>query len=179
MVGNFSGWNTALNPMEPAGNHLWALDLAFTNLTGAEFKFVANGDWATAWGATNSAAFALPLQAVGNFQGGSPNFQAAATLGGIYRFTFNEACGLCTLDYAPHYLLHQAPVWTEGTTNRALVLKWPSSSDCFYALYGFTNLLEAPELLRANVRATPPLNVVTQEIDPSHRLGVFQVRLED
>lgn len=179
VVGNFSGWNTALNPMEPAGNHLWALDLAFTNLTGAEFKFVANGDWATAWGATNSAAFALPLQAVGNFQGGSPNFQAAATLGGIYRFTFNEACGLCTLDYAPHYLLHQAPVWTEGTTNRALVLKWPSSSDCFYALYGFTNLLEAPELLRANVRATPPLNVVTQEIDPSHRLGVFQVRLED
>ena len=179
VVGNFSSWNTALYPMDPAGNHLWRLDVAFTNQAGVEFKFVANGDWSTAWGATNSAAFALPLQTVGNFQGGAPNFKAAAPLDGVYRFTFNEACGLCTLDYAPHYLLHQAPVWTEGTTNRALVLKWPSSSDCFYALYGFTNLLEAPELLRANVRATPPLNVVTQEIDPSHRLGVFQVRLED
>lgn len=179
VVGNFSGWNTALNPMAPAGNHLWKLDLAFTNLAGAEFKFVANGNWSTAWGASNSAAFALPLQAVGNFQGGSPNFKAAATLDGVYRFTFNEACGLCTLDYAPQHLLHQAPDWTSVSTNRAVVLKWFSSSDCFYALYGFTNLLQAPELLRPNIRATPPLNVVTQEIDPKHRLDVFQIRLEE
>ena len=179
VVGSFSGWNTSLNSMEPAGNHLWKLDMAFTNLAGAEFKFVANGNWSTAWGASNSAAFALPLQAVGNFQGGSPNFKAAATLDGVYRFTFNEACGLCTLDYAPQHLLQQAPDWTSVSTNRAVVLKWFSSSDCFYALYGFTNLLEAPELLRANVRATPPLNVVTQEIDPDHDLEVFQIRLEE
>lgn len=50
VAGNFSGWNTVLHPMQPAGNHLWALDLAFTNLVGAEFKFVANGNWSTAWG---------------------------------------------------------------------------------------------------------------------------------
>jgi len=179
VVGNFSGWNTALNPMEPVGNHLWILDLAFTNQAGAEFKFVANNDWATAWGATGSATFALPLQALGNFQGGSPNFKPAEPLDGVYRFTFNEACGLCTLDYAPHYLLHQAPVWTEVATNRAVVLTWFSSSDQSYALYGFTNLLAEPERLRAGIRATPPLNVVTQEIDPDRRLGVFQIRLEE
>ena len=179
VVGNFSGWNTALYPLEPAGNHLWRLDVAFTNQAGAEFKFVANGDWATAWGASNSAAFALPLQAVGNGQGGAPNFKSAGSLDGTYRFTFNEACGLCTLDYAPHYLLHQAPVWTEVSTNRAVVLKWFSSSDQSYALYGYTNLAMPPGLLRANVRATPPLNVVTQEMAPDARLEVFQIRLED
>ena len=179
MVGNFSSWNTALYPMDPAGNHLWRLDVAFTNQAGVEFKFVANGDWSTAWGATNSAAFALPLQTVGNFQGGAPNFKAAAPLDGVYRFTFNEACGLCTLDYAPQYLLHQAPDWTVVATNRAVVLKWFSSSDRQYALYGYTNLLTEPELLRAHVRATPPLNVTTQEVVPDARLGIFQIRLEE
>lgn len=179
VVGSFSGWNTALNPMEPIGNHLWKRDMAFTNLAGAEFKFVANGNWATAWGASNSAAFTLPLQAVGNFQGGSPNFKPAAALDGTCRFTFNEACGLCTLDYAPQYLLHQSPDWTAVSTNRAVVLKWFSSSDRWYALYGYTNLLAPPELLRANIRATPPLNVMTQEIDPAHDLEVFQIRLEE
>ena len=178
VVGNFSGWNTSLNAMEPVGNHLWRLDRAFTNLAAAEFKIVANGDWGTAWGATNAAAFALPLQALGNIQGGSPNFKSAGPLDGVYRFTFNEACGLCTLDYAPHYLLHQAPEWKAGATNRAVVLKWFSSSDQTYALHVYTNLLAEPELLRAGIRATPPLNVVTQAVDPASRLGVFQVRVE-
>ena len=178
VVGNFSAWNTALNAMEPVGNHLWRLDLAFTNLVGAEFKIVANGDWGTSWGATNGAAFALPLQALGNFQGGSPNFKSAGSLDGVYRFTFNEACGLCTLDYAPHYLLHQVPEWKAGSTNRAVVLKWFSSSDRTYALHGYTNLLAEPELLRAGIRGTPPLNVITQAVDPASRLGVFQIRLE-
>lgn len=179
VVGSFSGWNTALHPMVPAGNHQWRLDLAFTNLAGAEFKFVANGDWATAWGATNSSLFALPLQAIGNRQGGSQNFRPAAALDGTYRFTFNEACGLCTLDYAPQFLLHQAPEWTEVSTNRSLVLKWWSSSDRTYAIVGYTNLLTAPELLQAHVRATPPLNVATQAVDPAWRFGAFQIRLEE
>ena len=179
VVGNFSSWNTALNAMEPAGNHLWKLDMAFTNRSGAEFKLVANGDWGTAWGATNSAAFALPLQVLGNIQGGSPNFKSAEHLDGVYRFTFNEACGLCTLDYAPHYLVHQTPAWAEVSTNRALVLRWFSSSDRAYSLYGYTNLLAAPERLRSGIRATPPLNVVTQEIDSNHPLGIYQIRLEE
>jgi hypothetical protein len=179
VVGTFSGWNTALNPMQPAGNHLWKLDLAFTNLVGAEFKFVANGSWSTAWGGTNANAFALPLQAIGNAQGGSSNFKPAAPLDGVYRFTFNEACALCTLDYSPSYILHQTPEWTETSTNRALVLKWLSSSDQFYSLYRYTNLLTEPELLGAYIRATPPLNVVTQAIDPELRLGIFQIRLEE
>lgn len=179
VVGSFSGWNTALNPMEPAGNHLWKLDLAFTNLAGAEFKFVANGSWSTAWGASNSASFALPLQGMGNPQGGSPNFKPAAPLDGVYRFTFNEACALCTLDYAPGYILHQTPEWTVISTNRALVLKWLSSSDRYYSLYRYTNLLTEPELLGAYIPATPPLNVITQAIDPELRLGIFQIRLEE
>lgn len=179
VVGNFSAWNTALNAMEPAGNHLWRLDRAFTNLAGAEFKIVANGDWGTAWGATNAAAFALPLQALGNIQGGSPNFKSAEPLDGVYRFTFHEACGLCTLDYAPQYLRHQAPEWMGGATNRALVLKWFSSSDRAYSLYGYTNLLAEPELLRAGIRATPPFNVVTQAMDPDYRQVVFQIRVEE
>lgn len=178
VVGNFSGWNTALNPMEPAGNHLWKLDLAFTNLVGVEFKFVANGSWSTAWGASNSTSFSLPLQGLGNPQGGSPNFKPAVPLDGVYRFTFNEACVLCTLDYAPSYILHQTPEWTVISTNRALMLKWLSSSDRHYSLYRYTNLMTEPELLGANIPATPPLNVITQAIDPELRLGIFQVRLE-
>lgn len=179
VVGNFSGWNTALNPMQPVGNHLWRLDLAFTNLTGTEFKFVANGNWSTAWGASNAGSFALPLQTIGNIQGGASNFKPAAPLDGVYRFTFNEACALCTLDYAPQYLLHQTPEWAENSTNRALVLKWLSSSDRTYSLYGYTNLLTEPERLRSWIPATPPLNVVTQEIDSEMRLGIFQIRLEE
>lgn len=179
VVGNFSGWNTTLHPMVPAGNHLWRLDMAFTNLAGAEFKFVANGDWSTAWGTSNSSSFALPLQAIGSMQGGSQNFRPAVALDGTYRFTFNEACGLCTLDYAPQYLLQQATEWAEVSTNRSLVLKWLSSSDRAYSIYGYTNLLVAPELLRAHVRATPPLNVVTQAVDSAWRFGVFQIRLEE
>lgn len=179
VVGTFSGWNTALNPMQPAGNHLWQLDMAFTNLVGAEFKFVANGNWSTAWGASNSASFALPLQAVGNAQGGSFNFKPGEPLDGVYRFMFNEACTLCTLDYSPSYILHQTPEWTVISTNRALVLKWLSSSDQFYSLYRYTNLLTEPELLGAYIPATPPLNVVTQAIDPELRLGIFQIRLEE
>jgi len=179
VVGDFSGWNTALNPMQPAGNHLWRLDLVFTNRVGAEFKFVANGNWATSWGASNSSGFELPLQSIGNIQGGSPNFQSAAPLDGVYRFTFNEAAGLCTLDYAPQYLLHQTPEWTDLSTNRALVLKWLSSSDQFYSLYRYTNLLSEPELLGASIRATPPLNVITQAPDPAMRFEMFQIRLEE
>ena len=177
VVGNFSGWNTAVNLMQPAGNHLWQLEMAFTNMVGAEFKFVANGSWSTAWGASNSASFSLPLQAIGNPQGGSPNFKPAAPLDGVYRFTFNEACALGTLDYSPNYILHQHPEWTEISTNRALVLKWLSSSDQYYTLYRYTNLLTAPELLGTSIPATPPLNVMTQAIDPELRLGIFQIRL--
>ena len=179
VVGNFSGWNTAANLMQPAGNHLWHLDMAFTNLAGAEFKFVANGSWATAWGAPNSSSFALPLQAMGNALGGSPNFKSSEPLDGVYRFTFNEAASLCTLDYAPRYILHQEPEWMAISTNRALVLKWLSSSDQMYSLYRYTNLLAAPELLGTYIPATPPLNVITQAIDPELRLGIFQIRLEE
>lgn len=179
VAGTFSGWNTATHPMQPAGNHLWHLDLAFTNLANAEFKFVANTNWATAWGASNSTSFALPLQAVGNPQSGSPNFKPNAPLDGVYRFTFNEACALCTLDYSPSYILHHTPEWTAISTNRAVVLKWLSSSDQFYSLYRYTNLLTTPERLEAYIRATPPLNVITQAIDQDLRLGIFQIRLEE
>lgn len=179
VVGNFSGWNTAANPMQPAGNHLWQLNMAFTNMVGAEFKFVANSSWSTAWGASNSVSFSLPLQAIGNPQGGSPNFKPSAPLDGVYRFTFNEACALGTLDYSPNYILHQQPEWAEISTNRALVLKWLSSSDQYYSLYRYTNLLAAPELLGTYIPATPPLNVMTQMIDPELRLGIFQIRLAE
>ena len=179
VAGNFSGWNLAANRMEPAGNHVWRLDMAFHHLDGAEFKFVANGSWATAWGAPDAAAFALPLQAVGDARGGGSNFKSAAPLDGVYRFTFNEAAALCTLDYAPQHLLHQAPEWTDFATRRALVLRWLSSSDRTYGLYRYTNLLSDPERLGAGIRATPPLNVFTQAIDPDMPLGVFQIRLEE
>ena len=179
VAGTFSGWNTATHLMQPAGNHLWHLDLAFTNLAGAEFKFVANTNWATAWGASSSTAFALPLQAVGNPQSGSPNFKPHAPLDGVYRFTFNEAASLCTLDFAPQYIFQQRPEWTAISTNRVVVLKWLSSSDRFYSLYRYTNLLAAPERLGAYIRATPPLNVITQAIDQDLRLGIFQIRLEE
>jgi hypothetical protein len=164
--------------MQPVGNHLWRLDLAFTDLAGAEFKFVADGSWSTAWGASNSTAFSLPLQIVGNFQEGSPNFKLNEPLDGVYRFTFNEACGLCTLDYAPQYIIHQPPDWVDLSTNRFLVLKWLSSSDQTYSLYRYTNLLVESERLKAAIPATPPLNVVTQAIEADLPLGIFQIRLE-
>ena len=130
-------------------------------------------------GASNASSFALPLQAVGNARSGASNFKPAAPLDGVYRFTFNEAAALCTLDFAPQYLLHQAPEWMEVSTNRVLVLKWLSSSDRFYSLYRYTNLLADPELLEDFIRAPPPLNVATQAIDPEMRIGLFQVWLEE
>lgn len=179
VVGNFSGWNLGANRMRPVGNHLWELELAFTNLAGAEFKFVADGSWDSAWGASNALAFALPLQAPGNSQGGAPNFKPAEPLDGVYRFRFNEAAKLCALDYAPSHLWQGAPGWADVSVGRALVLRWLSSSDQLYSLYRYTNLLAAPEPVVRHLRATPPLNVWTQAIDGDVPMAVYQIRLED
>ena len=178
VVGNFSGWNTASNFMQPMGNHLWQLDLEFNNSSDAQFKFVANGTWDTAWGSPDASSFALPLQALGNAQGGSPNFTSSEPLDGRYRFTFNEAAGLCALDYAPDYIVFTPPHWIEGGTNRTMVLEWLSSSYQQYYLLCYTNLLADPIYLDY-IPATPPLNVSTQELDPELRMGIFQIRLVD
>jgi hypothetical protein len=179
VVGNFSGWNTASHFMQPAGNHLWQLDMTFTNLTDAQFKFVANGTWDTAWGSPSAESFPLPLQALGNAQGGSPNFTSSEPLDGCYRFTFNEAAGLCALDYAPDYIVCTPPRWVEGATNRTMVLEWLSSSYQQYYLLCYTNLLADPILLDAFIPATPPINVTTQMLDSEMRMGIFQIRLVD
>ena len=179
VVGNFSGWNTATNRMRAVGNHVWELELAFTNYAGAEFKFVADGSWASAWGATNAGTFALPLQSPGNSRVGAPNFKSAAPLDGVYRFVFNEAAELCALDYAPGHLWQGAPAWTEAAGGRALVLRWLSSSDRLYSLYRYTNLLAAPEPVARGLRATPPMNSWTQAIDGNLPMAVYQIRLEE
>lgn len=179
VVGNFSGWNTASNFMQPAGNHLWQLDLAFSNQADVQFKFAADSSWDRAWGATSSAPFSLPLQAVGNMAGGSPNFAPDEPLDGLYRFTFNEAAGLCALDYAPGYMVCTPPRWIESSaTNRTMELAWLSSSYQYYFLLCYTNLLTDPILLNY-FPATPPMNVITQSLDPEMRMGIFQIRLVD
>ena len=86
--GTFNGWNPAANNMQLIANNTWQYDAAFSSATNVQFKFAANGGWASNWGDNNQSVFTVPLSGSGESFGA--NIQVNGTLTGSYRFNFND-----------------------------------------------------------------------------------------
>lgn len=175
VAGTFNGWNQAANNMSLVGNDLWRAEMTFTNVSGVQFKFAANGSWTTAWGDPAPPSTTIPLYGRGDVTPGSANIAVSEPLNGIYWFTFHPLSGRYALDYAPHYIVMKpTPALAAPTTGVAL--RWLSSTDCRYSIGFFTNLNAASSVLASNIPATPPMNTWTQAF-PTDR-GVFFIKLE-
>ncbi len=91
LAGTFNGWNQTLENMQLAADDTWQCVVGFSNVTNIQFKFTANGTWATNWGETNHSqtSFTAPLSGSGK-PNGSTNILINAVLNGEYQFTFND-----------------------------------------------------------------------------------------
>jgi alpha-glucosidase len=91
VAGPFNGGNPALNNMQLVANDTWQYDATFNSVTNIQFKFAANGTFASSWGENigTQTQFTLPLSGTGK---ASPttNILLNAVLNGTYRFTFND-----------------------------------------------------------------------------------------
>ncbi len=88
VAGAFNGWNTGLTNMALVTNSLWQGDLAFAAPTNLQFKFAANGTWATNWGDSTQTQTNLPVS--GTAQSAGANISANIVTNGTYRFQFND-----------------------------------------------------------------------------------------
>jgi len=96
IAGSFNGWNETETNMFLVGNHTWRCDMSFSDLSGMEFKFTANGSWGSNWGDADQIETGIPMSNVA--ENGAGNITVAATLTGLYRVTFNEQTGAYTFE---------------------------------------------------------------------------------
>ncbi|MBN1510878.1 MAG: hypothetical protein JXB13_02600, partial [Phycisphaerae bacterium] len=87
VAASFNGWAPSLTNMCLVADYTWRWDAAFTNLSGVEFKFAANGGWTTNWGDNDQSDTNVPFSGSGESYGANIR---ADTLTGSYRFMFNE-----------------------------------------------------------------------------------------
>jgi len=175
VAGTFNGWSQSANNMGLTGNHLWRAELSFTNASGVQFKFAADGSWATAWGDPAQPSTTVPLRGRGDPAPGSGNIGVSEPLNGIYWFTFHALSGRYALDYAPHYIVMR-PAAAAPSPEAGLTLRWLSSSGRRYSVGAFTNLNAPSAVLASNIPATPPMNTWTQAL-PADRAVIF-IRLD-
>lgn len=110
VAGTFNGWGAGLNNMTLVGDDTWEYVHVFTNATGVEFKFVANGSWDSGfnWGETNQTVRYPPIsQQYAEYVGG--NIALTGTINGPIRFRFNNGSQLYDVTTAatgsvPEYL---------------------------------------------------------------------------
>ncbi len=89
VAGTFNGWDQTLNNMLLIANDTWQFDADLVGLTNIQFKFTANGAWASNWGENNGSQsqFTVPLAGTGKANS-STNILINGALNGTYRFTF-------------------------------------------------------------------------------------------
>ena len=110
VAGSLNGWDAGLNNMTLVGDETWEYVHYFTNATGVEFKFVANGSWGSGfnWGETNQSVRYPPInQQFAEYVGG--NISLTGTINGPIRFRFNSGSQLydvstATTGSVPTYL---------------------------------------------------------------------------
>jgi alpha-glucosidase len=135
-------WNAAANNMALVASDTWQFNAALANVTNFQFKFAANGSWATNWGDSYQTQTNLPLSGAGQSSGA--NILVTGIFNGIYQFTFNDQ----TLDYrvvpllvSPYATMTLAGTfnnWNAGLTNMLLVSN--SLWQCDVALPAGTNV---------------------------------------
>jgi alpha-glucosidase len=121
-------WNAAASNMAPVAADTWQFDATLANVTNFQFKFAANGSWATSWGESNGSQtrFILPLSGTGK-PGGGANILAAGIFNGNYRFTFNDrtfAYSVVPLRASPYDTVSVAGTfngWNTGLAGMTLV----------------------------------------------------------
>ena len=91
VVGPFDGNNPALNNMQLVANDTWQYNATFSSVTNIQFKFAANGTFASSWGENigTQTQFTLPLSGTGKASPAT-NILLNAVLNGTYQFTFND-----------------------------------------------------------------------------------------
>lgn len=112
--GTHNDWNTASSMVLVGGvGNVWVCTQTFSSANG-EFKFAANGGWATNWG--GSAAIArVPATASAPAAGGA-NLAYSGLSNGPYRITFNDSTLAFSMEWAG-----AAPLPLPAITNLALV----------------------------------------------------------
>jgi len=99
VAGTFNGWDAGLNNMTAIGDDTWEYIHIFTNATGVQFKFTADGSWGNGfdWGEDNQTDFTIPItNEFAEYQGG--NITLSGTLNGSVRFRFNNASQLYSVE---------------------------------------------------------------------------------
>jgi hypothetical protein len=88
-----NAWSPSNNVMTLIGNNLWQETIVFTNYSGLQFKFAANGTWDGNWGYTNGeqTSFSVPLSGTAAPNSPHTNIVVSSVLNGSYTFTFNDA----------------------------------------------------------------------------------------
>ena len=99
VAGTFNGWNSAAGNMSLVADYVWQGVVVMTNASGVQFKFAANGGWATNWGDNDPLATNANMAGVGELTGA--NIQAGSGVDGRIRFTFNELTGGWRIEPAP------------------------------------------------------------------------------
>ena len=88
VAGDFNGWNTGLTNLVLVTNSFWQYDTSFPISTNIQFKFAANGTWATNWGDGSQSQTNPPL--IGTAQSFGGNISANVQSNAVYRFSFND-----------------------------------------------------------------------------------------
>lgn len=104
VAGNFFGadnWSPPLRNMTLISNQVWEYVHFFTNETGMEFKFVANGDWASSsWGDNSQTSTNIPVSDTADL-GSGVNIKISGKLYGECRFRFHEGTRAYEIVSAP------------------------------------------------------------------------------
>jgi len=140
-------WSPALTNMTLVTNSYWQFDTTFlsntnySTVTNIQFKFAANGNWNANWGDNAQTQTNPPFGGTGISFGG--NISASVTSNVVYRFTFNDA----TLVYT----LQRLTVSPAGLTAQIIL----SNLACAFS---FTNAPGAPFTVLASTNLSLPLS---------------------
>jgi hypothetical protein len=96
IAGSFNSWNETETNMFLVADYTWRCDLSFTDLSGLNFKFTADGSWAQNWGDADQIETGIPMSNVA--ENGAGNIAVIPTLSGLYRATFNELTGAYSME---------------------------------------------------------------------------------
>jgi len=89
VAGSFNGTNVTPN-LTRVSNSLWEGHFTLVGLTGATFRFYANGATNAVWGDNNQSDFDPFMSGTAEPGGSSSNILIAAVLSGSYKFTFDH-----------------------------------------------------------------------------------------
>ena len=96
LIGEFNGWNTAVANTTLISNNVWQAYIDFVGAENPVFKFSEPG-FTTAWGDDNQVNTNLPLDALAETTGGSPDILIGETVNGTLKFTLDDQSGRYTV----------------------------------------------------------------------------------